>query len=126
MVLQSRTRCRLRSCSGHHLLGVGDEFEAVSKEFLCLSKLARSAEGEQDFPRDSRRQCRLAMILKKKIKSMGNMEGKSEENWANFSIKMGGKKSSAVVSCQAFRQGDAWRFTVVSLDTPQGRVYLCK
>lgn len=63
--------------------------------------------------------------------------GKSEENWANFSIRMSGKKSTATVNCQAFRQGDNWRynsifqnliirFTVVSLDTPTGRVYLCK
>lgn len=65
------------------------------------------------------------------------MMGKSEENWANFSIRMSGKKSTATVNCQAFRQGDNWRynsifqnliirFTVVSLDTPTGRVYLCK
>ena len=65
-------------------------------------------------------------ILGDGIKSAGQMTGKSEENWANFSIKMQGKKSSALVNCQAFRQGDTWRFTVVSLDTSKGRVYLCK
>lgn len=52
--------------------------------------------------------------------------GKSEENWANFSVKMSGKKGSATVNCQAFRQGDSWRFTVVSLDSAGKRVYLCK
>ena len=57
---------------------------------------------------------------------MGKMTGQSEENWANFSIKMGGKKGNATVNCQDFRQGDSWRFTVVSLDTSNGRVYLCK
>ena len=65
-------------------------------------------------------------ILGDGVKSAGKMTGKSEENWANFSIKMQGKKSSALVNCQAFRQGETWRFTVVSLDTNKGRVYLCK
>lgn len=37
------------------------------------------------------------------------MVGKSEENWANFSIRMSGKKSTANVNCQAFRQGNNWR-----------------
>lgn len=54
------------------------------------------------------------------------MVGQSEENWANFSLRMAGKKGAATVNCQAFRQGDSWRFTVVSLDTTNGRVYLCK
>ena len=52
--------------------------------------------------------------------------GTSEANWANFSVKMSGKKGSGTVHCQAFRQGDAWRFTVVSLDSAGKRVYLCK
>ena len=65
-------------------------------------------------------------ILGDNLKSTGKLTGKSEENWANFSIKMQGKKSSAMVNAQAFRQGDNWRFTVVSLDTKDGRVYLCK
>ena len=65
-------------------------------------------------------------ILGDNLKSAGKLTGKSEENWANFSIKMQGKKSSAMVNAQAFRQGDNWRFTVVSLDTKDGRVYLCK
>ena len=38
------------------------------------------------------------------------MMGKSEENWANFSIRMSGKKSTATVNCQAFRQGNNWRY----------------
>ena len=52
--------------------------------------------------------------------------GKSEETWANFSGKMSGKKGAGTVHCQAFRQGDSWRFTVVSLDSAGKRVYLCK
>lgn len=65
-------------------------------------------------------------ILGDGVKSVGKITGKSEESWANFSIRMEGKKSTATVNCQAFRQGDNWRFTVVSLDTKDGRVYLCK
>ena len=38
------------------------------------------------------------------------MVGKSEENWANFSIRMSGKKGAATVNCQAFRQDDSWRY----------------
>ena len=65
-------------------------------------------------------------ILGENVKNAGKIVGKSEESWANFSVRMEGKKSAATVNCQAFRQGDTWRFTVVSLDTKNGRVYLCK
>ena len=65
-------------------------------------------------------------ILGENVKNAGKIVGKSEESWANFSVRMEGKKGAATVNCQAFRQGDNWRFTVVSLDTKEGRVYLCK
>ncbi len=81
-------------------------------------------------PKSSSAYQSLLVLLKENLgdnlKSAGKLTGKSEENWANFSIKMQGKKSSAMVNAQAFRQGDNWRFTVVSLDTKDGRVYLCK
>lgn len=116
----------MRSGSGNHLLGDDHELPPSPEKLVRLPKSVVPTERKPDLARRAGRECRCEGLDEREIKSAGELVGKSEENWANFSVKMSGKKGSATVHCQAFRQGDSWRFTVVSLDSAGKRVYLCK
>ncbi|KAK8798764.1 hypothetical protein WA158_007848 [Blastocystis sp. Blastoise] len=65
-------------------------------------------------------------LLGKKMKAVGTIKGKAEENWANFSIKIKGNKNEAFANVQGVCENNNWKFSVISLDTKEGKVYIKK